>query len=950
MTGWMRKSIAIWATAFMVLSTLAVLTTAAADEGSAAGRINQPPPQWKVNDYWRYEYKARSQSYTIQVVFGGTLPGTGAFTGTVDHYEHFLVTSATNSEYFQVSYTRETWSNGTYVLTPQGYQPSTPGNYNYYTKTLSQEPTKVRKTDLALGSSTMRTTSTETYTQTNYGGFVNFASDETTAETASGGYMVFYGFPLDYSKTWQIKSGSYVMDRRTGTQTQGPYNDGTSDNIAYDLTDTFTYTSGTGRTESQANTPFQETPVGSFDDCFRIDLSAFFDYTQAGSWSLNNVPQTPINVNDPGNYMSTTRWYSNKAGNIVNYNSTQSNNGLRLSDYHYISIPPNYKPDPETLGGQQYTTSLPPIIVREGEPTPIEMTVIDRDADDRLNWSVVSIIGSGSNPQGATLMDGTPQFSTPNPTDGNVNQVHTNKLMITAKQPKTVDRDEYTVTIKVDDGRDNGNITLQFRVKVQNVNSKPYLALPVPEITMRENSTMTCTTWKLTDIFKDYDKEAGIVDPLTFTGVVTAGPTLSINIDQDTGIVTFTIPDYANDQTPLSAWDSTIKFTCTDSGSGTPANKLSNNTNAKMHIEHVNHDPMLSGNGTDLAENGLTWLGDQPDSRLDLNKAFFDPDVKYADDSLTYSWSGQKFIAVKNNAGRVTLTPTIYWNGKETIKFKAVDKLGRSKELRLDCTIMPVNHAPYFCETDMDVLWSDEETLTIKEANSATSANNKLLLTIAVNDPDTLYGTDTHECMWYVNDTNGNNIYKTARFSLNDDDYEFKAAFVGIAPNAYSSTGSPYEVKVVIRDKGGLVSTYIWNITVADTNRPPTARFDAPIDNKSFTKGKKIYFDAANSSDLDDGQLNGRPNIDGLTFIWNSSRQGTIKQDRGQAGAQFSFGSLKAGKHIITLTVIDAAGGESVVAFTVKVNEPTSTPGFEGVIVLAVVAAAAVFVGWRRRN
>jgi hypothetical protein len=48
--------------------------------------------------------------------------------------------------------------------------------------------------------------------------------------------------------------------------------------------------------------------------------------------------------------------------------------------------------------------------------------------------------------------------------------------------------------------------------------------------------------------------------------------------------------------------------------------------------------------------------------------------------------------------------------------------------------------------------------------------------------------------------------------------------------------------------------------------------------------------------------------------------------------------------------VIDSSGGESVTAFTVKVNEPSSTPGFEGVVVVAAVAAIAVFVGYRRRK
>jgi hypothetical protein len=941
----MKKSFAIWATAFMVFSTLAVLATAAAEEGAAGARMNQPAPQWKVNDFWHYEYKGRSTSYSVPVRFG-TLPGTAQFQGSLDHFEHFTVSSITNAEYYLVYYEMMHWENGTYTLTPQGYQTSNPATYNYFTKVVYTNPGKIRKSDLSQGETTRDIQSTEVYASTNYGKFNDFSDIETSSITMVGGYFGMLKFPMDFGKTWQISG--VTMDHRVGTQTQ-TYPDSTSDVVTFDITDTATYTSGTGRIDSIFSV--QDTPAGTFDDSFKVDLSAFYDFTRTGTVSVNNVPQPPLNQNSPGNYFATTRYYSNKAGNIVNYNSTQQNNGVRLSSYHYISIPPNYKPEMETLGGQQWAPNLPAIVVREGEQTAIEFTVIDHDKDDKLNWTVLSVIGSGSNPQGAKLMDDIPPFAFANPTEPNLNDVHNNKLLITAKQPKTVDRDEYTITINANDGRDGGSLNFSFKVKVQNVNSKPYVAMAVPEIGMRENSTMTCTTWKLTDIFKDLDREAGIVDPLTFTAVVTAGPALNIAIDQDTGIVTITVPDYAADQAPMASWESTIKFTCTDSGSGTPANKLSNNTNAKLRIEHVNHDPLLSANGTDLAEYGLTWPGDQPDSRLDLNKAFFDPDVKYADDSLTFSWSGQKFISVKNNAGRITLTPTLYWNGKETIKFKAVDKVGRSKELRLDCTIMSVNHAPYFCETDMEITWDNEEALTIKEANSPTSAPSKLLLAITVNDPDTLYGTDTHECMWYVNDTNGNQIYKTPRFSLNDDDYEFKTAFTGIAPNAYSSAGSPYEVKVVVRDKGGMVATYIWNITVQDMNRPPLARYDSPIDNKTFTKGKKIYFDAANSSDADAGTAtDGRPNIDSLTFIWNSSRQGMIKQDRGQAGAQFTLSNLKVGKHIITLTVMDDNGGQSVTAFTVKVTEPATTPGFEGAFVLVVVAAAAVFVAYRRRK
>jgi hypothetical protein len=939
MARWMSKSIVLWATAFMVLSAWAVMTSAAAtSEGPAVGRIAQPAPQWKVNDFFRYQYTQRQVSYQWQVSWG-TIPGTCDFTGTVDHYEHYTVSSISDPTWFSVSFTTETWQNGTYIFRPQGFNPSTVGNYRYYDKTVTIPPgEKFRKTDLALGPFTDTQSYTREYTWTSYGKWTNTTqATQTNSYSTTSAPVAWYKFPLDFSQTWQV-SGT-ELTHITGTSISEPDDQGQTHTETFDVTNTQIWTNAQGQTGASAESQDTPAPLGkTFDDCYRIHLSGTYDFSQTGTDTVDNVPQN-INYNEPGAWYDTTNWYSNTAGFMVNYNSTSSNNGIKLSDEHYIPIPPNFKPLIETLAGQQYSPSgMAPIVVREGEPTGIDLTVLDMDEGQTLNWSVVSVVGAAGNPQGAQLMDGTPQFSISTPTIPDLNHIHSNTLMVTAKQPRTVDRDQYTVNVNVNDGLDGGNINFSFQVKVQNLNNKPYMAMAVPDITMNENSTMTCTTWKLTDIFHDQDRDAGILDALTFTGVVTSGPQVGITIDSDTGIVIFNVPDYSLDQTPLASWDSSIKFTCTDTGSGNPANKLSNSTNAKLHIIHVNHDPQLSNNGSDLADNGLTWMGDQTDTRLDLNKAYFDPDVKYADDVLAFSWSGQKHIGVKNNNGRITLTPDIYWNGRETIKFKATDKSGRTKELRIDCTVLPVNHAPYFCETEMDVLWSDEQALTIKEAPSPTGTPNKLLLTVSVMDPDTIYGTDTHQDMWYVNDSQGNTIFKD-KFSLNNDDYEFRAQFT----SDFSASGSPYEVKCVVRDGSGAVATYIWNVTVVNVNRPPTVTVSSPMDNKSFMKGKKISFDAWNSRDLDESE-------DNLTFIWSSSKQGTIHQDRGQAGAQFPYGSLKAGTHLITLTVQDSDGGSTSYQFTVKVKEPSSTPGFEGVALVASIAVAVALLGYRRRK
>jgi hypothetical protein len=110
------------------------------------------------------------------------------------------------------------------------------------------------------------------------------------------------------------------------------------------------------------------------------------------------------------------------------------------------------------------------------------------------------------------------------------------------------------------------------------------------------------------------------------------------------------------------------------------------------------------------------------------------------------------------------------------------------------------------------------------------------------------------------------------------------------------------------------------NITMVNVNRPPSIRIDSPLDNMTFSRGQRIYFDAWTSQDPDEAN-------DGLTFIWHSSKQGLIKQGRGIYGAQFSFENLKFGRHIITLTVRDSDGGETSMNITVKVMESTTPAG-----------------------
>jgi len=944
MIAYRKKSIAIWMSALMVLATWVAVTNVVADEGSAEARVSTPPPMWKNGDFWRFAYTVRDFQSTQQITWNGGGTGNAVFTGKRDTYEYDVVGSK-DSTYYMTTMTTETWTNGTYTMSHPQYGTSTAGNFKWWSKWTSSAPTKTRISDLAMNSMTLSGFSSEEYAWVTFSAgstkFLNTSAgnpDQNTQTVTDSPDAANYQFPLDVGKSWQVPAFQEVSQISwQGQNEPDPFANGAVHTYSGSYTDTVTM-------NEQGSTDPAVSPVtcaaGTFNDAIKIRLTGTYDITRQGSQTYDGTPN-PITGSASGIYFDTYRWYSNTVGNIVNFNSSSATTGILLDSYKYTAIPPNYKPAVQEVGQMAYASSMI-VGVKEKDPASIEITVIDTDPTDTINWTIDSIVGATTNPTGAQLMDGLPTFTAAT-TSPDLSGIHTNTLKITAKQPKTVASDEYTIKINVSDGKEMGDTLFTFKVRVYNVNDKPYVATPIPDVWMKENSTLTCTTWKLTDIFKDPDKEAGIDDAMTFTSQITSGPWLTVEVDNATGTVTFRVPDYASfpvDSRP-TGWDnnvkeSQIKFTATDSGCGVAANKTTNTTNAKLKIDHVNHAPELATNGTELSEKGLAWNEDTADTRLDLKKAFSDPDT-YAGDVLAFTWSGNKAITPKKDSNdKVTMMPDPNWNGKETIKFVATDTKGAKKELRVDCEILAVNDFPTFCETDMDIKWSDEESLVIKEATSATGTLNKLTLAVVVKDVDV---GDTHTAMWYVNDSQGNVVFKSTRPTANDDDYEFRCAWIG----GFSSAGSPYEIKVVVADFKGATVSYVWNLTVLNVNRAPTAKWDSPIDNKSFTKGKAIWFDAWNSSDPDERS-------DNLTFIWNSSKQGTLGQGKGQQGAQMSLKNLKVGKHIVTVVVMDSDGGQSEQTFTVKVVEQKVQPGFEFVGLVAAVAVGAIVLGTRRRK
>jgi len=573
----------------------------------------------------------------------------------------------------------------------------------------------------------------------------------------------------------------------------------------------------------------------------------------------------------------------------------------------------------------------------ENATTVIEFTAYDEDMEDTLNWTVVSVEGLPANPAGSRLMEDLPAFNAPNPTLPDLNRVHKNRMTITPEQPKTNEKDEYRININLSDGKHNGNVEFTFNVRVQNINDPPYVVTPPSDISMSENSSGTVTAWRLTDIFKDPDREAGIAEEnLMFCACLIAGPPIGIELDGEMGLVSLEIPDYAfSGITPIS-WECVINLMATDAGSGDHEKTASSSIFAKLHIEHMNHEPFLGKNATDLLEYGLTWMEDTSYARLDLNDVFRDVDIQYAEDFLTFKVSGDNHISVNDTAGMITLTPERDWFGRETIKFKATDSNSQSVWLNVECEVLPVNDAPFFCETEMDIAWDDETDLVINETTGPAGALTKLVLDIAVKDPDP---GDHFFCSWYVYNALGKSIYRTRKPVENVFEYEFRCNWTG----PFSAAESPYELKVVVQDLDGAEAVYTWNVTVNNVDRPPSIRCTSPKNDSTFVKGEIIFFNAWESNDPDEPKEN-------LIFTWASNRQGIIQQDRGRSGAQFEFSKLKPGKHIIELSISDSDGDETTQTITITIAEPSAVPGFETISMIVLSVIGCILVAGKRKK
>jgi hypothetical protein len=142
-----------------------------------------------------------------------------------------------------------------------------------------------------------------------------------------------------------------------------------------------------------------------------------------------------------------------------------------------------------------------------------------------------------------------------------------------------------------------------------------------------------------------------------------------------------------------------------------------------------------------------------------------------------------------------------------------------------------------------------------------------------------------------------------------------------------------------------LETHFVWNVSVANVNRPPVPTIGAPVSGTEVDSGKQVIFDATGSHDPD--------TTDTLNYSWDFG-------DGNQAGGlQPSHAYQKAGRYIVTLTVSDPFT-YSTTSIEVLVKEgPNAAPGLfdqygmyimAGLVLVIALALAAAAVTMRRKE
>ena len=508
--------------------------------------------------------------------------------------------------------------------------------------------------------------------------------------------------------------------------------------------------------------------------------------------------------------------------------------------------------------------------------------------------------------------------------------------------------------------------TYQLPVKVNPVNDAPVAKKTIGDFSMMENSSK---------VGVDLDDCFGDIDSTSLTYSVSGNDHIGVSIDKTSHVVSYQAPDL---------WTGKEKLTLTASDGALTASSTVNVT-----VVHVNHLPVFNQVAPiSIPENGQ-------DTSIDLTKVFSDAD---GFDTLSFSSEniGGHLAVTIDQALKVTIKPQAYWNGKEQVVLTAGDGIANPASMTVDVTVTPVNFPPEVSGSlekisfDEDTAYTTDKSLKNcfkdpdGDALTLTAEPTTTELSVGINPDGTVNFVPAKdfagivkvvfraadagglEATYAINATVNNiqdapvilsttppgsksitmNEMETKTFNItaldaDQDPIEYTWSVDGKDKDVnepsydytpdYAAAGT-HKVTVVVSD-GKDNAEFTWTVKITNVNRKPTATISSPLNLASFNSGAQITFTAAGSD----------PDNDKLTYKWFS--------DGTQIGSMADFsGTLPSGTHTITLEISDGTDTYTTAGttITIKKAQATSTPGFEGLVLVAGILAAVLLYARRK--
>jgi hypothetical protein len=274
-------------------------------------------------------------------------------------------------------------------------------------------------------------------------------------------------------------------------------------------------------------------------------------------------------------------------------------------------------------------------------------------------------------------------------------------------------------------------------------------------------------------------------------------------------------------------------------------------------------------------------MDEDKSASLDLGTVFSD------DGPLNYSFvTAPAHLATKITDAVLNLTPIPDWNGLDHMVLKATDENGLYSEHRINITVKPVNDPPRLVSLGGKPITVG---MVLNGTQDRTDRYNVVSKDVDIGNEGDLLIYDTNLSWAKVV---GNNLTITPT-----------NAEVG-----------PHDMKLTVRDLGGLSDSVSIVIDVANLNDPPKAFIASPMNGTEGYSNLPLVFNGNLSTDPD------LPFGDVLTYSWTSSIQGDLGQ------SVIVTKALQIGKHKITLTVHDKAGLLSLASVNITVCSDANHP------------------------